>query len=94
VELVEAKTRQASDAQAARGTVYHRLHRLDEAKRILPAVVDGGQGSLDTAYILGRLKADRGHAEVAPPPLEAAPGLFLGRNEARQRLERLNVASK
>ena len=100
LELAEETARQAPevpDVQATLGTVSYRLHRLDEAEKLMQAVVDSGQASSDAVYILARVKADRGHPEAAPPLLKAAlaaPGLFLGRDDARQWLERLNVASK
>ena len=100
LELAEQTVRQAPEApnvQATLGMVYYRLHRLDEAEKALQAVLDSGHGSSDAAYILARVKADRGHAEVAPALLKAAlaaPGLFLGRDDARQWLERLALASK
>jgi tetratricopeptide (TPR) repeat protein len=100
LELAEGIVRQAPndpDALATLGTVSYRLRRLDEAEKLLQAVVDSGQGSSDAAYILARVRADQGHAEAAPPLLKAAlavPGLFLGRGEAREWLDRLTVASR
>ncbi len=77
--------------------VCYRLNRLDEAERLLQAVVASGRGSSDAAYILARVKSDRGHPEAAPPLLEmalAAPGFFAGRDEARQWLEQLTTKAK
>jgi tetratricopeptide (TPR) repeat protein len=85
------------DAVATLGTVYYRRHRLDEAEKLLQSVLDSGHGSSDTAYILARIKADRGHPEGARDLLQAAlaaPGLFVFREEARQWLDRLAGASK
>ncbi|HZW31791.1 MAG TPA: tetratricopeptide repeat protein [Isosphaeraceae bacterium] len=100
LELAELGARQSphdADTLATLGTVYYRLGRLDEAEKLLQAVVDSGQGSSDAAYILARIRADRGHAEAAPALLKAAlaaPGLFLGRDDARQWLDRLALASQ
>src|SRR5438270_1791514 len=90
LELAEGIVRQAPDAPAALatlGTVYYRLHRLDEAEKVLQAVVDSGQGSSDDAYFLARVRADRGHREAAPALLKTAldaPGLFVFRHDAQQ----------
>ena len=99
LELAERGVRQSPNdagALATLGTVYYRLRRLDEAEKLLQAVVDSGQGSSDAAYILARVRAERGHAEAAPALLQAAlatPGLFLGRDEARRWLDRLAMVS-
>jgi tetratricopeptide (TPR) repeat protein len=99
LELAEVLVRQAPnnpDAVATLGTVYYRLRRLDEAEKVLQAVVDSGRGSSDTAYVLARVKSDRGHAEAAPALLKAAlaaPGYFVFRDEARQWLDRLAMVS-
>jgi uncharacterized protein HemY len=100
LELAEGIVRQAPndpDALATLGSVSYRLHRLDDAEKLLQAVLDIGQGSSDAAYILARVQADRGHPEAAPALLKvalAAPGLFIFRDEARQWLDRLAMASK
>jgi tetratricopeptide (TPR) repeat protein len=98
LELAEASVRQDPsdpDAVATLGTVYYRLHRLDDAEKVLHAVVDSGRGSSDAAYTLARVRADRGHADGAPALLRStldAPGFFIARNEARRWLDRLTVA--
>jgi tetratricopeptide (TPR) repeat protein len=100
LELAELGVRQepnAPHALATLGTVYYRMRRLDEAEKALQAVVASGQGNSDAAYILARVRADRGHPEAAPELLQtalAAPGLFICRTEARQWLDRLKTASK
>jgi tetratricopeptide (TPR) repeat protein len=100
LELAEGLVRQAPDnpeVVATLGTVYYQLHRLDEAESLLQVVVASGQATSDAAYILARVESDRGHPEAGPPLLEAAlaaPGLFLGRDEARRWLERLRPASR
>jgi phospholipase/lecithinase/hemolysin/tetratricopeptide (TPR) repeat protein len=99
LELAEQATRQHPndpEALATLGTVCYRLHRLDQAEQALQAVVDSGQGSSDAAYILARVKVERGRAGEAPPLLKAAlaaPGFFAFRDEARQWLDRLALAS-
>src|SRR5262249_50688585 len=53
LELAESSVRQnPNDANALTtlGTVSYRLRRLDEAEKILQAVLDSGQGSSDAAY--------------------------------------------
>jgi tetratricopeptide (TPR) repeat protein len=98
LELAELGVRQdpnAPYALATLGTVYYRLHRLDEAEKLLQAVVESGQGSSDAAYILAQVRADRGHSEAVPPLLKsalAAPGLFLCRAEAQEWLDRLTAS--
>jgi predicted Zn-dependent protease len=100
LELAEGLARQAPDnpeVVATLGMVYYRLHRLGEAESLLQAVVSSGRGTSDAAYILARVESDRGHPEAAPPLLEAtlaAPGFFLGRDEARRWLERQGPASQ
>jgi predicted Zn-dependent protease len=100
LELAESIARQNPndpDAIAALGTVYYRRQRLDEAEKLLQAVLDSGHGSSDTAYMLARIKADRGQPAGARDLLQAAlaaPGLFVFRDEARQWLDRLAGASR
>jgi tetratricopeptide (TPR) repeat protein len=100
LELAESSARQNPNdpgAVASLGTVYYRRHRLDEAEKLLQAVLDSGHGSSDTAYMLARIKSDRGHPEGARDLLQAAlaaPGLFVFRDEARQWLDRLAGTSK
>jgi predicted Zn-dependent protease len=100
LELAERNVREQPNdprAMATLGTVYYRLHRLDEAEKVLQAVVEAGRGSSDAAYTLARVRADRGHPEGAPELLKtalAAPGLFVCRTEAQQWLDRLKAASK
>jgi tetratricopeptide (TPR) repeat protein len=97
LELAELSVRQnpdAADALVTLGTVYYRLHRLDEAEKILQTVVGSGKGSSDAAYILARVRADHGHPEGAPALLKtalAAPGLFVFRSDAQQWLDRLTA---
>ena len=100
LELAELSVRQepnSADSATTLGTVYYHLHRLDEAEKVLQAVVDSGQGSSDTAYALARVKWDRGHPEGAPGLLKtalSAPGLFICRADAREWLDRLALKSK
>jgi tetratricopeptide (TPR) repeat protein len=100
LELAEGLVRQAPNdahALATLGTVCYRLHRLDEAEALLQAVVASGRGSSDAAYILARVRSDRGHPEAAPPLLEAAlasPGFFASRHDARQWLDQLTTQAK
>ena len=97
LELAELSVRQNpkdADALATLGTVYYRLNRLDEAEKVLQAVVNSGKGNSDAAYILARVKADRGHPDTAPPLLKmalSAPGLFIFRKDAQQWLDRLTT---
>ncbi len=98
LELAEQAARQAPEAVdtlTTLGTVYYHLHRLDEAEKVLQAVMDSGQATSDAVYILARVKADRGQADGAPALLKSAldaPGFFIARNDARQWLDRLTVA--
>jgi hypothetical protein len=60
-------------------------------------VFNSGLANSDAAYILAQVQADRGHPEAARALLKAAldiPGLFVGRNDAREWLDRLTVAGK
>jgi predicted Zn-dependent protease len=98
LELAEELARQAptgADALATLGTVYYRLRRLDEAEKLLQAVIDSGRGNSECAYILARLKADRGQAQPAVGLLKSAldaPGIFVFRQDARQWLDRLTAS--
>jgi tetratricopeptide (TPR) repeat protein len=100
LELAELSVRQnpnAPDALATLGAVYYRLKRLEDAEKVLQAVVGSGKGNSDAAYILALVRADQGHAESAPLLLKtalAAPGLFIFRKDAQQWLDRLSSASK
>jgi tetratricopeptide (TPR) repeat protein len=100
LELAELSVRQnpnAADALATLGTVYYRLKRLDDAEKLLQAVLNSGKGNSDAAYILALVKSDRGHAESAPALLQtalSAPGLFVFRKDAQQWLDRLTTTSK
>jgi tetratricopeptide (TPR) repeat protein len=99
LELAEQTVRHApaaSEAVATLGAVYYHLHRLDEAETVLQAVVASGQGSSDTAYLLARVKADRGHADAAQALIKsalAAPGLFIARTDARRWLDQQKPTS-
>jgi hypothetical protein len=76
--------------------VYYLQHRGDEAEKILQAVVASGKGKSNAAYLLARVKADRGASDGAAALLKtalAAPGLFLFRKDAQQWLDRLTAAS-
>jgi hypothetical protein len=79
------------------GVVCYRLQKLDAAEKVLQAVVTSGKGSSDAAYMLARVRADRGHADAAPTLLKTAldaPGLFIFRKDAQQWLDRLTTTSK
>jgi predicted Zn-dependent protease len=99
LELAELSVRQDPNAAAALttlGLVYDRLKRLDDAAKVLQAVLKSGRGNSDAAYLLARVQAERGHPENAPALLKsalAAPGLFLFRNEAQQWLDRLTTTA-
>jgi tetratricopeptide (TPR) repeat protein len=98
LELAERTAREApeaADTLSTLGTVYYRLRRLDEAEKLLRAIVDSGRASSDATYILARLEADRGRAAGVPTLLKSAldaPGLFIARNDARRWLDRLTAA--
>jgi len=100
LELAELSVRQnpkAADSLATLGTVYYRLNRLDDAEKVLQAVVGSGQGDSDAAYVLARVRADRGHPEAAPALLKPAlnaSGVFIFRKDAREWLDRLTTKSK
>jgi tetratricopeptide (TPR) repeat protein len=100
LELAELSVRQnpnAADALATLGTVYFRLNRLDDAEKVLRAVVASGKGNSDAAYMLARVQADQGHLENAPSLLRtalAAPGLFIFRKDAQEWLERVSSTPK
>jgi tetratricopeptide (TPR) repeat protein len=100
LELAEGLVRRApndADALATLGTVCYRLHRLEEAEKLLQTVLASGRASSETAYILARVHVDRGHPEAAPALLDAAlstPGIFVFRNDARQWRNRLALASR
>lgn len=93
LELAEQTARQAPaspEAMATLGAVYYHLHRLGEAETVLQAVVASGQASSDTAYLLARVKSDRGQVDAAQALIQsalAAPGLFIARNDARAWLD-------
>jgi tetratricopeptide (TPR) repeat protein len=97
LELAELSVKQnpkAADALATVGTVYYRLKRLDDAEKVLQAVVDSGKGNSDAAYILAHVKADRGQVDAALPLLKKAlnaPGLFILRKDAQEWLDRLTA---
>jgi tetratricopeptide (TPR) repeat protein len=100
LELSELSVRQdpnAVDALVTLGTVYYRLKRLDDAEKVLQAVLYSGKANSDAAYILAHVRADRGRLDSAPELLKtalAAPGLFIFRKDAEQWLDRLTTASK
>lgn len=100
LELAELSVRQnpkGADALATLGTVYYRLGRLEEAERVLQAVVGSGQANSDTAFILAHVRADRGQTDAAAPLLKMAlnaSGLFINRKDAQQWLDRLTSTSK
>ena len=75
LDLAELSVRQnpkAADALATLGTVYFQLKRLDDAQKLLQAVVGSGQGNSDAAYFLARVQADRGQPDAAPALLKLA----------------------
>jgi tetratricopeptide (TPR) repeat protein len=98
LELAELSVRLSpkdATALATLGTVYYRLKRLDDAEKLLQAVVSSGKGTSDTAYFLALVKADRGKAAEATPLLKTAldaPGLFIFRSDARAWLDRLTTS--
>jgi tetratricopeptide (TPR) repeat protein len=100
LELAELSVREnpnAVEALTTLGTVYYHLQRLEDAEKVLQAIVASGKGSSDAAYVLAKVRADRGHFDAAPVLLKTAldaPGLFIFRKDARQWLDRLTSASK
>jgi len=100
LDLAELSVRQnpkAADALATLGTVYYRINRLDDAEKVLQAVVSSGQGNSDAAYVLAHVRADRGHPDAAPALLKLAldaPGVFVFRKDAQEWLDRLTTKSK
>ena len=89
LEMAELSVRQnpkSASALAALGTVYYRLKRLEDAEKVLAATVNSGNCDSDAAYILARVKAERGHPEEAIVLLKKAldaPGLFMAQRGAR-----------
>ena len=82
---------------AALGTVLYRLKRLEDAENVLASTVNSGKADSDAAYILARVKAERGHPDEAMILLKKAldaPGLFVARAEAREWLDRVSKPSK
>jgi len=100
LELAELSVKQNPndvDAVATVGTVYFWMRRLDDAEKVLQAVVSSGKGNSDSAYSLARVKADRGKADAAGPLLKMAlnaPGLFIFRKDAQEWLDRLKATVK
>jgi tetratricopeptide (TPR) repeat protein len=100
LELAELSVRQnpkGADSLATLGTVYYRLGRLEEAEKVLQAVVAIGQANSDTALILAHVRADRGQTDTTAPLLKMAlnaSGLFIDRKDAQQWLDRLTSTSK
>ena len=100
LELAELSVRQdpnAVDALTTLGTVYYRIKRLDDAAKVLQAVIASGKGNSDAAYVLALVRSDQGHPENAAALLKtalAAPGLFVFRNDAQQWLDRLSTKAK
>jgi tetratricopeptide (TPR) repeat protein len=100
LELAELSVRQnpnALNALVTLGTVPYRLKRLDDAEKVLQAVLNSGQGNSDAAYIMALVQSERGHPENARKLLETAvsvPGQFIFRKEAQQWLERLKAKPK
>jgi predicted Zn-dependent protease len=99
LELAELSVRQnpnAPEALATLGTVYYHQHRLDEAEKVLQAVLASGKANSDAAYILAHVRADRGNPDGATALLKTAidaPGLFIFRKDAQQWFDRLTTAS-
>ena len=97
-ELAELSVRQnpnAAEALATLGTVYYRQNRLDDAEKVLQAVVTSGKGNSDAAYFLAQVEADRGNRDAAMALLKTAldaPGLFVFRKDAQQSLDRLTAS--
>jgi uncharacterized protein HemY len=92
-----ASIRKYISSSATLGTVYCRIKRLDDAAKVLQAVIASGKENSDAAYMLALVQADQGHPERAAPLLEtalSAPGLFVFRNDAQQWLDRLHAKSK
>jgi tetratricopeptide (TPR) repeat protein len=100
LELAELSVRQnpnAVDALTTLGTVYYRIRRLDDAAKVLQAVIASGTGNSDAAYVLARVRSDQGHPESARTLLRtalSAPGLFVFRNDAQQWLDRFPTPAK
>jgi predicted Zn-dependent protease len=100
LELAELSVRQdpkAVDGLTTLGTVYHRIKRLDDAERVLRAVVASGKGDSDAAYMLALVRSDRGHPEGSAALVRtalSAPGLFVFRNDAQQWLDRQPSTAK
>ena len=91
------QTPKGVDALATLGTVYYRLGRLEDADKVLQAVVGSGQGNSDAAFILAHVRADRGQSDTMVPLLKMAlhaSGLFIYRKDAQQWLDRLTTSSK
>ena len=89
--------RQRRGALATLGTVYYRLNRLDQAEKVLQAVVVSGKANSDVAYVLAHVKAARGQPDAAGPLLKMAvkaPGFFIGRKDAQEWLDRLTATAK
>lgn len=94
LQLAELSVRQdpkSGEALATLGTVYYRIKRLDDAEKVLRAVVVGGKGNSDAAYMLALVEAERGNPDGAAALVKtalAAPGLFVSRDDARKWLEK------
>jgi Tfp pilus assembly protein PilF len=89
LKLAESNMQQnqkSSDAAATLGWIYYRLGRLDDAERFLNGAAQAGNISLDTAYFLAKLSADRGKLDQAKALLQSAlkgTGPFAYRPEAK-----------
>jgi tetratricopeptide (TPR) repeat protein len=100
VELAELSVRQdpkAVDALTTLGTVYYRIKRLDDAEKLLKAVVASGKGNSDAAYMLALVQADRGRSDGAAALIKTAlkaPGLFVFRSDAQQWLDHQPTKAK
>jgi Tfp pilus assembly protein PilF len=96
LQLAEVNARQypqSAEALSTLGWVYYRLGRLDEAERLLQAVIAAGRATSDTAYFLAHVLTDRGRLDDARKLLSKAleaKGSFVHRTEARQWLERIS----
>jgi Tfp pilus assembly protein PilF len=91
-EVNAAQFPRSAEIIATLGWALYRAGQLDQAEQKLRAAVTGGRTTLDIAYYLARVLAEKGQSDNARQLLESAtnlPGAFAHRDDANSLLKTL-----